>query len=275
MNFCQVKLDKINLEQAKEKIGYFLTNSGQFKVFTPNPEFIVQVQKDRVFRDILDMGDLNICDGFGLSLFSGCPRITGVDFMLEICKIAAEKNVGIYLLGSSNNEVIKQTAEKLQKQILNLKISGYNKGIVIARSETTKQTHEVQKTMGLPRPFGSRNDIKTLFYDKLENEEIIKNINESNANILFVAFGMNKQECWISENLAKMPNIRIAMGVGGSFDYLSGIVRRAPCFLRKIGLEWLYRLIKQPQRLGRIFNATVVFTYIVLKNKIFKKYDKN
>jgi len=81
---------------------------------------------------------------------------------------------------------------------------------------------------------------------------------------------MVKQEQWIYENLSKLPNIKIAMGVGGSFDYISGAIRRAPCFLRKIGLEWLYRLIKQPKRLGRIFNATVVFTFIVLKNKIFK-----
>ncbi len=253
MNFCQVKLDNLNLIQAKEKIGYFLTNPGQFKVFTPNPEFIVQAQKNNAFKNVLNTGDLNICDGFGLSLFSGCPRITGVDFMLEICKIAVEKNVGIYLLGSGSNEVIKQTVEKLQKKILGLKVCGYNKGIYI--------------------DFGLRTS--DFVYNKLENEEIIKNINESGAGILFVAFGMNKQERWISENLAKMLNIKIAMGVGGSFDYLSGIVRRAPCFLRKIGLEWLYRLIKQPQRLGRIFNATVVFTYIVLKNKIFKKYDKN
>ena len=138
MNFCQVKLDNLNLIQAKEKIGYFLTNSGQFKVFTPNPEFIVQAQKDNAFKDVLNTGDLNICDGFGLSLFSGCPRITGVDFMLEICKIAVEKNVGIYLLGSNSDEVIKQTVEKLQKQILNLKISGHNKGLKIDyRLQTT------------------------------------------------------------------------------------------------------------------------------------------
>lgn len=86
---------------------------------------------------------------------------------------------------------------------------------------------------------------------------------------------MNKQERWISENLAKMPNIKIAMGVGGSFDYISGLIHRAPCFLRKIGLEWLYRLVKQPKRLRRIFNATIVFVFIVLKNKLFKNYDKN
>ena len=270
MYLCNVKIDNVNVNQAKEKAGYFLANPGQFKIFTPNPEFVVKAQKDVRFRESLNSGDLNICDGFGLRLFSGCPRIPGSDFMLEICKIAAQKNVGVYLLGSGNDEVVKKTAENLQIQIRGLEVCGYNKGPVIARSETTKQSQEVQKAVGLPRPFGSRNDTEILSYDKLENEEIVKNINESGAGIIFVAFGMGKQEQWINENLSKLPNVKIAMGVGGSFDYISGIVRRAPCFLRKIGLEWLYRLVKQPTRLKRIFNATAVFTFIALKNKIFK-----
>ena len=79
---------------------------------------------------------------------------------------------------------------------------------------------------------------------------------------------MGKQEKWIYENLAKMPNVKIAMGVGGSFDYLSGTVQRAPCFMRKIGLEWLYRVIVQPKRLDRIINAILVFPYLVIKNKL-------
>lgn len=248
MEFCKVKLDNLNITQAKERVGYFLTNIGQYKIFTPNPEFVVLAQKNCTFREVLNSGDLNICDGVGLRLFSGCSRIPGVDFMLEICKSAAEKNIGVYLLGSGDNQIIKQTAENLQSQISELKVCGYNKGSKI--------------------DYGLRTTDFT--YDKIENEKIIEDINNSNAGILFVAFGMNKQEQWISENLGQMPNIKIAMGVGGSFDYISGIVKRAPCFLRKIGLEWLYRLIKQPRRLKRIFNATVIFTYIVIKNKIFK-----
>lgn len=222
MKYCNIKLDKLNLEQAKEKINYFLSNPGQYKIFTPNPEFVVLAQKDNNFCETLNKSDLNICDGFGLSLFSGCPRIPGVDFMLEICKIAANKNNGIYLLGSGSDEIVQMTGKKLQEKFVELEISGYNKGINI--------------------------DYK-LNYNQEENYNLIEKINNSKAKILFVAFGMNKQERWISENLAKMPNIKIAMGVGGSFDYISGLIHRAPCFLRKIGLEWLYRLVKQPKRL--------------------------
>ena len=249
MKFCQINIDNINLKEAENKVLDFLNSIDSHKIFTPNPEFIVAAQKDDKFKESLNNSDLNICDGFGLSLFSGCPRIPGVDFMLEICKIAAEKNIGIYLLGSGNDVVVKQTVEKLQTQIPKLKVCGYNKGLEIdCRLQSTD-----------------------CIYNNIENEEIIKNINESCAGVLFVAFGMNKQERWINENLIKMPNIKIAMGVGGSFDYISGTIRRAPCFLRKIGLEWLYRLTKQPRRIRRIWNATVVFIYIVIKNKLFKK----
>lgn len=243
MDFCNIKINNLNLVQAKEKIINFLDSSGQYKIFTPNPEFVVEAQKDILFRETLNGGDLNICDGFGLRLFSGCPRIPGADFMLEICKIAAQNNIGVYLLGSGVEEVVNKTAQNLQTQVSGLKIYGYNKGLKIDPAFSYNQT---------------------------ENDLIIEKINDSGAKILFVAFGMNKQERWISENLSKMSNIKIAMGVGGSFDYFSGIVRRAPCFLRKIGLEWLYRLIKQPRRIRRIWNATVVFIYIVIKNKFIK-----
>ena len=106
-----------------------------------------------------------------------------------------------------------------------------------------------------------------LEYDPDANEQIINNINNSGADILFVAFGHNKQEKWIYENLAKMPSVKIAMGVGGAFDYISGKIKRAPCWMRKIGLEWMYRLMRQPQRIIRIFNATLKFIWLFIRYK--------
>ncbi len=84
--------------------------------------------------------------------------------------------------------------------------------------------------------------------------------------ILFVALGASKQEKWIINNLAKMPSVKLAMGVGGAFDFISGRVRRAPKPLRLIGVEWLWRLFCQPWRMGRIFNAVVKFPYLVIKS---------
>ncbi|OGH83768.1 MAG: hypothetical protein A2261_03780 [Candidatus Magasanikbacteria bacterium RIFOXYA2_FULL_44_8] len=226
----------------------FLYSSGQYKIFTPNPEFLVRAQKDAYFKTILNSANLNVCDGFGLYLASlgKLKRIPGVDFMLDICRAAADNNVGIFLLGGVGG-VVKNTATELSKQIPSLKICGYDSGPTIQESAANPNA---------------------LVLNESENQNLITKINSSGAKILFVAFGMGKQEKWIYENLAKMPNVKIAMGVGGSFDYLSGTVQRAPCFMRKIGLEWLYRVIVQPKRLDRIINAILVFPYLVIKNKL-------
>ena len=244
MQFLGIKVDEISEEQALQKALEFLipplfkegAGGGQYKIFTPNPEFVVKAQKDEYFKKVLNSGDLNLCDGMGLQIFTGIKRIPGVDFMLDICKLAAEQNRGVYLLGSGSDEVVKKTAENLQKQFQNLKIVGYDKGPVI------------------------NENIQYLISN-------IQSINNSGSEVLFVAFGMGKQEKWIYENLSKMPSVKIAMGVGGSFDFISGKVKRAPLFLLRLGLEWMYRLVQEPRRFKRILNATVKFTYLVLKSK--------
>lgn len=243
MQFLGVKVDKITLKQAREEVRAFLTSHGQYKIFTPNPEMVVKAQKDEGFRQVLNSGDLNICDGFGLSLLAGAPRITGTDFMLDICKIASEENKGVFLLGSNNDEVVEKADQKLQEIFPKIKITGFDKGPIIndGNSEGMAATEESLR--------------------------VINKINQSDAEILFVAFGMGKQEKWISEHLAQMPKIKIAMGVGGAFDYISGHIPRASRFLRQIGLEWIYRLIRQPQRFWRIFNATFYFLFLYVRGK--------
>ena len=239
-----VRIDNLSLGEAQNKAVEFFDRGGQFKIFTPNPEMLVRARQDARFKEVLNKGDMNLCDGFGLSLFSGAKKITGVDFMVELCKMAAEQGSGIYLIGSGSDEVAKKTAEELLKKFSSLKISGFDKG---------PQIHENSGEM---------------IIDKINNQTAIERINQARPDILFVAFGMGKQEKWIDENLVKMPSIKIAMGVGGAFDYISGAIDRAPCWMRKIGLEWAYRLIKQPGRIGRIFNATIKFTFFALKEKL-------
>jgi len=91
-------------------------------------------------------------------------------------------------------------------------------------------------------------------------------INRRQPDILFVALGHGRQEKWIARNLSKLSSVKLAMGVGGSFDYISGQVKRAPKFMRKLGLEWLYRLIKEPWRLPRILVAVIKFSWLVIKD---------
>lgn len=255
MNILGIKIDKTTAPKAKQKVVDFLNSNQQYKIFTPNPEMLVDAQKDEYFKEVLNSGDLNICDGFGLRLISGLQRITGVDFMLDICRIAQDRGVGIYLLGSNSDEVVKKTAENLQKQFPKLKILGYNKGLIINKNNnvTIKQCNNAGIT-----------------YNSNENVRLLDNIVNSKAKILFVAFGHNKQEKWIFENLNKMTNIKIAMGVGGAFDYISGQTKRAPKWMQTIGTEWLYRLMRQPKRIGRIINATALFSYLIIKKQLLK-----
>lgn len=295
MQFLGVKIDEVTRAQALQKVAEFL-NGGQHKIFTPNSEMVVKAQKDEYFKKVLNTGDLNICDTMGVQIFTGIKRIPGVDFMMEICRLAAEQNKGVYLLGSGSDDVVKKTAENLQKLFPQLKITGYDKGPTIDEQNPTLYPSPYMGFAAyLHRLLGKENK---LFFSltRLANrggsetpvfamvppptrggteegvlvngdDSTIQQINQSNPEILFVAFGMGKQEKWIYENLAKMPNIKIAMGVGGSFDFISGHIKRAPLFMRRLGLEWLYRLIQEPQRFKRIFNATVKFTYLVLKSK--------
>src|SRR3989338_4895059 len=106
MQFLGIKVDEVTKEQALQKVVGFLatplfkegTGGGQYKIFTPNPEFVVKAQKDEYFKKVLNSGDLNLCDGVGLQIFTGVKRVPGVDFILEICRVGSEHNSGVYLL---------------------------------------------------------------------------------------------------------------------------------------------------------------------------------
>ena len=131
MEFLGIKVDEVSKEQALQKAVEFLNSSGQHKIFTPNPEIIVKAQKDEYFKKVLNSGDLNLCDGVGLQIFAKIKtRVPGIDFMLEVCKLAMEQGRGVYLLGSGSDEVVGGAFEELEKRYPNLKISGYNKGFL-------------------------------------------------------------------------------------------------------------------------------------------------
>ena len=102
-------------------------------------------------------------------------------------------------------------------------------------------------------------------------EKVIDKINKVEPEILLIGLGSPKQEKWIYDNLKKMPSVKVAIGVGGAFDFISGRVKRAPKILQKIGLEWLWRLILQPRRIKRIYNGVVKLGWLVLKTKILAK----
>lgn len=246
MNILGVRIDELGKVEAISKLSEFLQSSKHHFIFTPNPEMIVDAQRDNYFKEVLNRGDLNLCDGFGLKIFfPKLKRIPGTDFLLDICQIAAEQGKTVYLLGSGNTEVLQKTVQFLKNKFPPLKISGTDPGYII--------------TVG---PDGK------LEYNESERDESLHKIIMAAPDIVFVAFGHNKQEKWIAENAPNLPSIKIAMGVGGAFDYFSGAIKRAPRLMQKIGLEWLWRLVRQPTRLKRIIKATLVFPLLLL----FKKY---
>ncbi|MDP6575208.1 MAG: WecB/TagA/CpsF family glycosyltransferase [Candidatus Peribacteraceae bacterium] len=212
----------------------FFKVGGQHHVITPNSEMLVESFKNEKFREVLQLASLNIPDSVGLlyaAKFKGKKlpeRVTGVDTVVKLCSQLPKKH-SVFLLGAKEG-VAEKAAEKLKDINQNLSVAG---------------THS-----------GSPNEKDT--------EEIIHKIKEAKPHLLLVAFGAPKQDLWIAEHLNKMPSVRVAMGVGGTFDFIAGVRKRAPALLRSVGLEWMYRLIKQPKRWKRISNAVVVFPYLVV-----------
>ncbi len=264
-----IRFDKITMQEAVKKALEFAKDQKPHYICTPNPEILLAAQENMKYEEILNKSDLNIADGIGIlwaskfkkitedtrnnfKIFSKwltslssvlvypkyirteiTERVTGVDLMQNICKEAAHQGLKIFLLGAGEG-VAEKVKEILEKKYPGIKVVG---------------THA-----GSPRP-------------SME-AEITKKINQTDAQIIFVAYGAPAQELWISRNLNKLKNVRLAIGIGGAFDYLAGVRKRAPKLLQKLGLEWLYRLIQQPSRVKRIYNATVKFPVKVLKKEL-------
>jgi N-acetylglucosaminyldiphosphoundecaprenol N-acetyl-beta-D-mannosaminyltransferase len=204
-------------------------------IATINPEFIMKAVKNDEFRALLKKTDLNVMDGVGLlwarevgngknwlkagfEVMMGKYReglVTGADLMPELCKLASKKAYKVFFLGGFEDRA-KRTAMYF--------------------SDNCQMTNDkIGWCAGEP-------DIK--------NEEVIEQINRFRPDILFVAYGMKRQEEWIKNNRDKA-DFGVAIGVGRSFDYYSGDLKRAPEIWRKMGMEWLYSLIKEPKRIKR------------------------
>lgn len=247
MNILGIRIDNLSKKETLEKVNRFL-NEGEFhQIATVNPEFILAAQTDAEFRDILNQCDLSVVDGVGIwfaFLRYGKylkARMTGIDLMKEILKIANEKKLGVFLLASDRGlSTYENVCAAILKKYPRLQISGADINPVIARSGVTKQSPNNE-------PGEIKNEIATL-------------LTVARNDIVFCNFGAPEQEKFLySLKNQENAKIKLVMGVGGSFDYLTGKISRAPFLLRKAGLEWLWRLIQQPQRIKRIWNAVIIF----------------
>jgi N-acetylglucosaminyldiphosphoundecaprenol N-acetyl-beta-D-mannosaminyltransferase len=231
-----VRVDNFSVRETKEKILNFLENSpGQKFIATLNPEIVLKAYRSGEYREILNSADLNICDGFGLRLVGFLKgkrlkaRFTGVELAYFLLENAKKSNIRVLV-------------------------------IVVENSLSTPK--EIERAIGKKYPNLS---VKSEYY--LPSQEVFENAIIKEAEIVFVNFGAPSQEKFIFENREKFPNAKILIGVGGTFDFFTGKIPRAPGFLRNIGLEWLWRLIREPKRFRRIWNAVVVFPVKVLLGK--------
>lgn len=226
-----VKIDSLSFSEAMIIVNSLVHQKKHSQIVTVNPEFVIAAQKDEEFRKIINQADLAVPDGVGLlwaAKRKGTPfreRITGVDLTWAICRLASKKGFKVFLLGAKEG-VAGKAARNIKHRYPGIKIVG---------------TYA-----------GSPDDPATLYLVK-----------RSKPDILLVAFGAPKQDKFIY-HLKKMTNIPLAMGVGGTFDYIAGTASYAPKWMRKIGLEWFWRMITQPSRINRIITATIRFPLAVI-----------
>mgnify|MGYP001573061451 FL=1 len=233
-----VEIDNLTIGQAVLKIDQMVKSSSCHQIATVNPEFLVEASRDKKFKRILNQASLAIPDGIGLLWAAKrqkenfLERIAGADLVMQILK---KQRYSFYFLGGAPG-VAKRAANKLLEKYPRLKILGATDGGLITDSNLAHQ--------------------KQLIYE----------INKTKPDILLVALGAPKQDKFIAR-WQKDLKCRVAIGVGGTFDYIAGTIPRAPRALQKIGLEWLWRFIREPRRFKRIFNAVIIFPYFVLTKK--------
>lgn len=252
MKMMGIQIDEITREEARDVL-----KRPQI-IFTPNPEILLEARKNADFRKALKVGTLMLPDGHGLLLVSTLLQIKSKFIralvylpsllLFLIWKRPFKKVFPEIIHGSDFMLDLIEWSEDSKKTVFFL---GGKPGVAEKTTETFKKNHPRLMIAG-----ASSED---------PSEAAFEEVKESGAEVLFVAYGAPKQELWIAENAKRIPGLIHVMGVGGSFDFWSGSVKRAPTIFRKLGLEWLWRLCLQPlSRAKRIYNATIKFPLLSL-----------
>jgi len=239
-----VRVDRLSQQQALDRIEQIIARRRASdnslpcqQIVTVNPEFVMEAQRNNAFRIAINEATLVLPDGVGIvwaARYLGQPtpeRVTGTDILPALAKRCAKAGYRLYLLGAAPG-IAEEAGARLQALAPGLEIAG--------------------TYAGSPAP--------------TEEEEIIERIRLAQAGVLCVAYGSPAQELWIHRHLSRLP-VAVAMGVGGAFDFLSGRQRRAPALMRRIGLEWLYRLYREPWRWRRMLALPRFAIKVVLKGR--------
>ncbi|MFA5925349.1 MAG: WecB/TagA/CpsF family glycosyltransferase [Parcubacteria group bacterium] len=227
-----IKLNNLSGEEINRWLCDILSGPPRQKfVVTLNPEIILEGRRDEVYGNILNNADLCVCDGIGVKLIS----------LLKGVKVKARKT------GVEITEFLLAAAKKEGRSVL-----------IIAKKNGLSDPEEIRKAV--EERYGVRAEA-ACFDDNLLNSQKAKN-----SEIILVNFGAPQQEKFIIKYRSNFPNAKILVGVGGAIDFLTGKTVRAPHWMRKAGLEWFWRFMKQPRRIKRIASAVLVFPAKALIN---------
>ena len=221
-----VGIDDLTLQEAISAGSALAEGEGFHYAVTPNPEFILSAKKDPAFRDVLNGADLAIADGIGVvyaAKLLGRPlkaKVPGIDFAQGLLTRMSHTGQSLFLLGAKPG-VSEQAADKLRERYPGLLVCGTHDG-----------------------------------YFK-EDAPVAAEIKAAKADVVFVCLGAPKQELWMAK-YGPETGAHLAVGLGGSLDVFAGTVERAPEKWQKLGLEWLYRLIKEPKRIGRMAKLPLI-----------------
>ncbi len=228
INIRGILFDNVTPQEAIDVAEGYIKREEQCVVFTPNAEIVQMTLEDEGFKEIINSANLIIPDGAGVVLASKIlktplkSKVAGCEFAESLVKGSAEGKYKIFFYGSKPTtdegvSVAELADRKMGEKYPNFKAAGTSHGYVKPE----------------------------------EKNQLIEKINSSGADILFVCLGVPMQEKWIAENRDKL-QAKLIVGLGGTLDVFAGTVKRAPKFFVKLNLEWFYRLIKEPKRLGRM-----------------------
>lgn len=223
ISILSIPVHAVTMAQTLALVEQYMAEPRLHQIATVNPEFVMTAQNDAGFRHILQSADLCLPDGVGLLYAArrqGRPlpeRVPGSELVYRLAELAAENSWPLFLLGAAPG-VAEEAAQTLVERYPGLTIAG-----TYAGSPADE-----------------------------ENDDIVRRINNSGAALLFVAYGAPKQDKWIDRNRDSLPAVRVALGVGGSLDFITGRAVRAPQRVQDMGLEWLHRLYKEPWRWRRM-----------------------
>ncbi len=237
IHILDLPVDAVTYTEWVDLIEAWVASDTFHHVCTINPEFMMIARGDPNFFNILQRADLCIPDGVGLlwaARHLGRPlpeRVTGSDGVPKVAERAAQKGWRLFLLGAAP-AVAEKAAEVLRQKYAGLQIVGTFSGSPAAEEE----------------------------------DALVERVNASHADIVFVAYGAPEQDKWIARNSPRL-TVKMAMGVGGSLDFIAGVVPRAPLWMQRMGLEWLFRLYLQPWRIGRMLRLPRFVLTVLLRGR--------